>query len=88
VMMIMPSVSIGAQYTCDIAEDVTGTVKWFNDRKGYGFITLDDNSNDVFVHYTAIVGTGFRTLEDGEPVMFDVGMGPKGLTACHVVVLD
>ncbi|MDO9063033.1 MAG: cold-shock protein [Microbacterium sp.] len=55
-----------------------GTVKWFNAEKGYGFITLDEGGQDVFVHYTAIDAKGYRSLEEGQKVEFDVGQGPKG----------
>lgn len=65
---------------------VTGTVKWFNDAKGYGFIS-QDNGEDVFVHYSAIQGDGFRTLREGQRVEFTVEKGPKGLHATHVRVL-
>ena len=64
----------------------TGTVKWFNESKGYGFITPDDGSPDVFVHFSAISGEGFRTLTEGQKVTFDVEKGPKGLQAAHVTV--
>jgi len=63
-----------------------GTVKWFNDAKGYGFITQEDGT-DVFVHHTAIQGTGFKTLSEGQAVTFDVTDGPKGLQATNVVKL-
>ena len=58
-------------------------VKWFNSQKGYGFITQDDGQ-DVFVHYSAIAGDGFRSLEEGQRVTFDVVKGPKGLQASNV----
>lgn len=61
-----------------------GKVKWFNEVKGYGFITTDDGK-DVFVHYSAIKGDGFRTLAEGEGVSFDVTEGPKGPQAANVV---
>lgn len=64
----------------------TGTVKWFNESKGFGFITSDDG-DDVFVHYTAISGQGFRTLAEGAQVEFDVVNGPKGLQAANVRVV-
>ncbi|MET0151777.1 MAG: cold-shock protein [Candidatus Binatia bacterium] len=63
-----------------------GMVKWFNSQKGYGFITQDDGQ-DVFVHYSAIAGDGFRSLEEGQRVTFDVVKGPKGLQASNVAKL-
>jgi CspA family cold shock protein len=63
-----------------------GTVKWFNDAKGYGFITSDDGE-DVFVHHTVISGEGFRTLEENQRVTFDLKEGPKGLQAENVAKL-
>jgi CspA family cold shock protein len=64
----------------------SGTVKWFNDSKGYGFITQDDGGDDVFVHFRAIQGDGFRTLVEGQKVTFDVEQGQKGPQAANVVV--
>ena len=61
-----------------------GTVKWFNESKGYGFIAPEDGSDDVFVHYSAIKGDGFRCLAEGQKVNFDVEQGPKGLQATDV----
>ena len=62
----------------------TGTVKWFNESKGFGFITPADGSADVFVHFSAISGSGFKTLAEGQQVSFDVETGPKGLQASNV----
>ncbi len=62
----------------------TGTVKWFDSTKGYGFISRGGDLSDVFVHFSAIEGLGFRTLEDGERVEFDVADGAKGPTAVGV----
>jgi CspA family cold shock protein len=64
----------------------TGTVKWFNETKGYGFIAPKDGGDDVFVHYSAIEGSGFRTLTEGQSVSFEVQRGPKGLQATKVMV--
>jgi len=63
-----------------------GTVKWFNDAKGFGFITQEGGA-DVFVHHTAIAAQGFRTLTEGQRVQFDVVEGPKGLQAANVTAL-
>jgi len=61
----------------------TGTVKWFNSSKGFGFISREEG-NDVFVHYKAIAGEGFKTLDEGDKVEFEVEEGPKGLQATNV----
>jgi CspA family cold shock protein len=62
----------------------TGTVKWFNDSKGFGFITPDDGSEDLFAHFSAITMNGFKTLKEGEKVSFDVVQGPKGKQASNI----
>jgi CspA family cold shock protein len=62
----------------------TGTVKWFNAEKGYGFIAPDDGSQDVFAHYSAIQTSGYRSLEEGQKVEFDTAQGPKGLQAENI----
>ena len=66
----------------------TGKVKWFNESKGFGFITRDDGQKDCFVHYSAIQGNGFKTLREGDRVEFDVVQGQKGPAADTVTLLD
>jgi cold shock protein len=69
-----------------MSDRVTGTVKWFNNSKGYGFLT-QENGADVFVHHSAIEGEGYHTLEEGQKVEFTIEKGQKGLQAARVVVL-
>ncbi|HSG56323.1 MAG TPA: cold-shock protein [Paracoccaceae bacterium] len=65
---------------------ITGTVKWFNDAKGFGFIAPQDGSKDVFVHHSAIQGNGFKSLAEGQSVSFDVEQGAKGPSATNVQI--
>ena len=62
----------------------TGTVKWFKGEKGFGFITQDDGGPDVFVHFSAIAGSGYRNLDEGQKVRYETSQGPKGLQAANV----
>jgi CspA family cold shock protein len=62
----------------------SGTVKWFNEAKGFGFITQSNGGEDVFVHFSAISGEGFKTLAEGDALEFDIVQGPKGLQAANV----
>jgi CspA family cold shock protein len=68
----------------DLLQMATGTVKWFNDSKGYGFITPDDGSEDLFAHFSAIQMNGFKTLSEGQRVSFEVTQGPKGKQASNI----
>ncbi|SFC00904.1 cold-shock DNA-binding protein family [Marinospirillum celere] len=65
----------------------TGTVKWFNDTKGFGFITPDDGGDDLFAHFSEIQATGFKTLAENQKVSFEVQQGPKGLQAAKITVV-
>jgi len=72
---------------CNVEEEgamPTGTVKWFNDAKGYGFITPDDGGEDLFAHFSAIQMSGFKTLKEGDKVQFEVTQGPKGKQASNI----
>jgi CspA family cold shock protein len=63
-----------------------GTVKWFNSQKGFGFITNDNGGEDVFVHYSGIASNGFKSLEEGQKVMFDLEKGQRGMQAVNVTI--
>jgi len=64
----------------------TGTIKWFNEAKGFGFISQDEGGDDVFVHFNAIQSSGFKTLNEGQAVTYEIEKGPKGLQAANVTV--
>lgn len=66
----------------------TGTVKWFNNAKGYGFVTPDEHAQDVFIHFSSIDMEGYKTLKEGQKVQFELSEGPKGLHAAHVQFMD
>ena len=66
----------------------TGTVKWFNESKGFGFITPEDGGKDLFAHFSAIQNQGFKTLAEGQSVSFEVTTGPKGLQASNIKSAD
>ncbi len=66
----------------------TGTVKWFNDSKGFGFITPENGGDDLFAHFSAIQGSGFKTLTEGQRVNFDITTGPKGQQASNIRAAD
>jgi len=82
--IIMPEVVFGSFMEGRVVQVAKGKVKWFDNKKGYGFITPEEG-NDVFVHHTAIQGEGYKTLEEGQEVNFDIVQGPKGEQASNVV---
>ncbi len=80
----MSEVSSVADPDLDGAPRGTGTVKWFNDAKGFGFITPDDGGEDLFAHFSSIQMTGFKTLKEGQRVAYEVIQGPKGKQALNI----
>jgi cold shock protein len=79
-----PAGKVAGRNKREVKAMVTGTVKWFNDAKGFGFIVQDNGGPDVFCHHTAIQADGFRSLAEGQKVSFEVTKGPKGLQAANV----
>jgi cold shock protein len=77
-------ISIFFHLSAKVYRMTTGIVKWFNEAKGFGFISPDDGSKDVFVHFSAIQASGFRKLEEGQKVQFEIVAGPKGPSASNV----
>jgi CspA family cold shock protein len=71
-----------------MATQIKGTVKWFNDAKGFGFVQTENVNGDIFVHYSAIQGDGFKTLSEGQEVQFELVSGPKGPQAFNVTKFD
>jgi CspA family cold shock protein len=75
------------QHLEELADMASGTVKWFSDDKGFGFITPDDSGKDLFVHHSAIQGDGYKSLAEGAKVSYDAEQGPKGPAAANVVTV-
>ena len=71
-----------------IEDDMNGKVKWFDNKKGFGFIIADEDSKEIFVHYTDIVKEGFKTLDEGQRVTYELGDGAKGPQAVNVTVIE
>ncbi len=76
------------QKNVSISSKLTGTVKWFNDAKGFGFITPDDGGEDVFAHFSSIQMGGFKTLKEGQKVTYEIVQGPKGKQALNVAYIQ
>jgi CspA family cold shock protein len=90
VLSFAPSIQGHSPFICfkDIQDMATGTVKWFNDSKGFGFITPDGGGEDLFAHFSAIQSSGFKTLKEGQQVEFEVTTGPKGKQASNIRPLN
>jgi CspA family cold shock protein len=87
VQLLLSTLRISPAHTSEGSTMATGTVKWFNDDKGFGFITPDDQSKDLFVHHSAIQGSGFKSLAEGAKVSYDAEQGQKGPAAANVLTL-
>jgi CspA family cold shock protein len=83
-VQLSPGGTCSRTHTEEVTTMARGTVKWFNDDKGFGFIAQEDGGQDVFVHHTAIQGNGFKTLAENQQVEFDITQGPKGPQASNV----
>ena len=70
------------------SEKISGTVKWFNDAKGFGFVTPDSGGEDLFAHFSSINMNGFKTLKEGQKVLFEIAQGPKGQQALNITAAD
>lgn len=70
------------------SEKISGTVKWFNDAKGFGFVTPDGGGEDLFAHFSSINMNGFKTLKEGQKVLFEIAQGPKGQQALNITAAD
>jgi CspA family cold shock protein len=81
---VLQGICGGFVFRQGVSHMVTGTVKWFNDAKGFGFITPDNGSDDLFAHFSAINMNGFKTLKEGQKVSFEVVQGPKGKQASNI----
>jgi CspA family cold shock protein len=84
IVVTRPRVGFAREIDKDIQKMATGTVKWFNDAKGFGFITPDDGSKDLFAHHTEIQGSGFKSLKEGQKVEYEPSQGAKGPAASRI----
>jgi CspA family cold shock protein len=86
-LIFIASLSIGSSFLKGKIQMATGTVKWFNEEKGFGFITPDDGGKDLFAHFSEIVGSGFKSLSEGQKVSFNATQGQKGPQASQIQVI-